>query len=142
MRTSQTAVMLSCLMACASLLISCGKQPASDSNSYWPFTFEAIDGNATLDMDSVTIVFEGEEYGQHSTGSLQVSGPSGPARMIAGELDGQYSNGVCNVKFRTYSFRFLDAGNQLSIQGKDVDLSQTKKIVTVKKDGSVTSKDL
>ena len=89
----------------------------------------------------MTIVFEGEEYGNRSTGSLQVSGSSGPLRGIAGRLDHQYSNGVCTVKFRTHEFRLLDGGNQLSIQGTDVDLSQTKKVVTVKRDGSIIAKD-
>ena len=142
MRTSQTVIMLSSLLACASLLVSCGKQPASNSNSYWPFTFEETEGNATLDTQKFTIVFEGEEYGNRSSGSLQVSGSSGPTEGTAGELEHKYSNGVCAVKFRTHAFRLIDGGNQLSIQGTDVDLSQTKKIVTVKKDGSITSKDL
>ena len=141
MRTSRTIIMLSSLLAWASLLVSCGRQPASNSSSSWPFTFEEIDGNATLDTDKLTIVFEGEEYGNRSTGSLQVSGSSGPTRVIAGELDGQYSNGVCTVKFRAHAFRLLDGGNELSIQGTNVDLSPRKKVVTLKKDGSIVAED-
>ena len=137
MITKQTVIMLSSLLACVSLLVSCDKQPASNPNTYWPCTFEEIDGNATLDTDKFTIVFEGEEYENRSSGSLQVSGSSGPVRGRAGELEHEYSNGVCTVSFRTYTLRLLDAGNQLSIQGTDVDLSDGKKIVTVKEDGSV-----
>ena len=141
MKISRTIIMLSSFLTCASLLVSCDKPSASNPNSYWPFTFEEIDGNATLDTDNVTIVFEGEEYGNRSTGSLQVSESSGPLRGIAGELEHQYSNGVCAVKFRTHEFRLLDGGNKLSIQGTDVDLSRTKKVVTVKKDGSIIAQD-
>ena len=141
MKTGRTIILLASLLTCASLLVSCSKQPASNSDTSWAFTFEEIDGNATLDTDKLTIVFEGEAYGNRSTGSLQVRGSSGPKRVIAGELEGQYSNGVCAVKFRTHTFKLLDGGNQLSIQGTDIDLSQTKKVVTVKKDGSIIAKD-
>ena len=141
MKTSRTIIMSLSFLTCASLLVSCDKQSASNPNSYWPFTIEETDGKATLDTDKLTIVFEGEEYGNRSSGSLQVSGSSGPIRGTAGELDHQYSNGVCTVKFRTHTFRLLDGGNQLVIQGTDVDLSQAKKVVTVKKDGSMIAKD-
>ena len=110
-------------------------------NSSWPYKFEEIDGNATLDTDKLTVVFEGEEYRNRGTGSLHISGSSGPLRGISGELDHQYSNGVCKVKFRTHVFRLFDGGNLLSRQETDVDLSQKKKVVTVKKDGSIIAKD-
>jgi hypothetical protein len=45
------------------------------------------------------------------------------------------------VNFRNHEFRLLDGGKRLSMQGTDVDLSQTKKVVTVKKDGSIVAKD-
>ena len=141
MKTSRTIIMLSSFLTCASLLVSCNKPSAPNPNLAWPFTFEELDGNATLETDKLTIVFEGEEYGNRSTGSLEVSGSSGPFRGTAGELDHQYSNGICTVNFRNHEFRLLDGGNQLSMQGTDVDLSQTKKVVTVKKDGSIIAKD-
>ena len=131
--------MFSSFLTCASLLVSCDKQPASNPNSYWPFKFEEIDGHATLDTDKLTMVFEGEEYGNRSSGSLHISGSSGPMRGTAGELDHQYSNGICTVNFRNHEFRLLDGGNQLSIQGTDVDLGRTKMVVTIKTDGSITA---
>lgn len=141
MKTSRTILMLSSFLTCASLLVSCDKPSAPNPNVAWPFTFEELDGNATLETDRLTIVFEGEQYENRSAGSLEVSGSSGPFRHSTSELDHQYSNGICTVNFRNHEFRLLDGGKSLSMQGTDIDLSQTKKVVTVKKDGSIVAED-
>ncbi|XZE53201.1 serine/threonine-protein kinase [Planctomycetaceae bacterium SH139] len=125
----------------ASLLLSRDKQLAPNPNVAWPYKLEEIDGNATLVTDKLTVVFEGEEYSNRSSGSLTISGSSGPLRVRSGELDHQYSNGACTVKFRTHVLKILDGGNLLSIQDNEVDLSQTQQVVTVKKGGGIIAKD-
>ena len=126
----------------ASLHLSRDKQPAPNPIVSWPYKFEEIDGNATLVTDKLTVVFEGEEYRNRGAGSLTISGWTGPLRGSAGELEHQYYNGVCTVTFRTHTFRLLDGGSRLSMQGTDVDLSRTKMVVTLKTDGSFTAEDM
>lgn len=141
MKNIRILMILTGLLACAGLFVSCGKQSASSAPASWPFTLEEVQGDATLETDRVTIVFEGESYENRSTGSLQVGSSSEPKQTTAGELETQYADGVCTVTFRGHTFKLLDGGNKLSIQGTDVELSDAKKVVTVKQDGSVTAKD-
>ena len=100
-----------------------------------------VNGSATLDTYGVKIVFEREQISGLSSGTMQVSGiGSGRSHSGAGDraFSRQYSNGVNTMQFRKYEFQLLDGGKKLSIQGQEMDLSRGKKLVTVKKDGSVT----
>lgn len=111
----------------------------------WAYTFKEVNGSATLDMYGVTIVFEREQRSGSSRGTMQVSGiGSGRARSGAGNraFSREYANGVNTMQFLKYEFKLLDGGKRLSIQGKEVDLSQGKKLVTVEKDGSVKTENI
>jgi len=106
----------------------------------WSYLLREVNGSATLDTYGVTIVFEREQMSGFSTGTMQVSGiGSGRSHSGAGDraFSRQYSNGVNTMQFRKYEFQLLDGGKKLSIQGQEMDLSRGKKLITVKKDGSV-----
>ncbi len=111
----------------------------------WSYTFEEVKGSATLDMDGVTIVFEGKKRRGLSQGTFSVGGAGqGWARSGSGdrEFHREYSNGVIIMRFGKCRFRLLDGGKRLSIQGREIDLSQGKRRVTVEQDGSVKSEDI
>jgi len=120
------------------------EKPADENGQagpMWSFKLADVNGIATLDTRGVTIVFERDQNRGVSSGNMQVSG-AGSTGGGAGAFSNQYSDGVNTMRFRKYDFKLLDGGNRLSIQGQEVDLSQGKKVVTVKKDGSVKIKDI
>jgi hypothetical protein len=133
-----------------SVLVSCDKptKPTlATPNTYLPFTLGEVEGNATMDTHRFTIVFEGEEYETRRSGELHVGGYSDPTEVSVGELTGRYeggsltSNGVCTVTFRSHAIKLMDEGKRLSIQGNDVDVYPTKKIIIAKKDREIEFKD-
>lgn len=147
-KTNGRAVIIwTTILVCMSPLISCDKPVKANPNSYLPFTLEEIKGNATMETKRFTLVFQGEKYEARSSGELQIGGSSGPTEVTAGELTGKYENGSadahgsCTVKFRDHTFKLIDGGQRLSIQGTDVNLSPPKKTIMVKKDGNIVIKE-
>lgn len=132
------------LLACFTLLASCDKPHKANPNSYLAFSLHEVGGNATMITEGFTIVFEGEEYNASSASELQVGGPSGPTEVKVHDLVGKYeggsqtSHGICTVNFRNHTFKLTDEGRRLSIGGDEIDVGPPEKIITVKKDGSVT----
>lgn len=126
------------------LLASCNKSTKGNPNSSLAFSLQEVDGNATMITKDFTIVFEGEEYRASSASELQVGGSSGPTEVTVHDLVAKYaggsqtSDGACTIKFRNHTFKLTDEGRSLSIGGRDIDVSPPEKIITVKKDGSVT----
>lgn len=106
----------------------------------WYYTFQETKGSATLDMAGVTLVFEGVPRRGRSGSYLQVGGNQpGRKKMGTGvrDLSRHYRDGVTTLSFRKHHFKLLDGGNRLSIQGKDIDLTQGKKRITIRRDGSI-----
>ena len=46
------------------------------------------------------------------------------------------------MRLGKHEFKLLDGGNRLAIGGVEVDLTRSKKLVTLKKDGTVTTADI
>ncbi len=135
----RSALLYVCLTFALVQFASCSRPAASGTR--WSFTLTQVNGNATLDMDGVTIVFENEEMSGSSSGSARLSG-SGNAQVKVGggdrSLQSNYANGVNTMTFLAHQIEILDEGKTLTIDGTRVDLSEGKKTVTVKDDGSVT----
>ena len=143
MRITIIVLSLFGLLIATTLLTSCDR--LFPPGTTWSYTLKEVNGNATIDMDGVTIVFEGEQISGSASGDLQVSGSvisSGSVGLGGRIFSRKYSNGVNTMRFDMYHFKLFDEGNKLSIQGTDVDLSRGKKVVTVKKDGSVKVEDI
>lgn len=135
------------MFACMCLPMSCDRPIKANPSSYLAFSLDEVDGNATIDTKRFAMVFEGEEYGERTSGDLQVGGSSGPTEVTAGELTGRYedgsvdSHGVCTVRFRSHSFTISDGGKRLSMRGTDVDIGEAKKTIMVREDGQITVKE-
>ena len=124
-------------------LLSLGGCSRVDS---WQFSLAPGDGTARIDMDGVTLVFEGVPLahppGGHlggATGSLVVAG-SGTHRItvtVAGKrFENSYSNGVNTMTFEGYTLLLREAGGKLQVGAQEFDLAAGKKTIVVAKDGT------
>ena len=121
-------------------LSGCGK------SEIWQFTLNSQKDQAVIDMDGVTLIFEGvtivlpqDQTGGSVSGSLVVSG-SGTAEITVTaygkSFTNYYNEGVNSMSFEGYSFKLLDAGTVLHIGTQVFDLTEEKITLVIHKDGS------
>ena len=112
----------------------------------WQFTLKPRQGKARIDMDRITLVFEGVAL-DHPTGGFR--GGAGGSLAVAGSgrseitvtVDGKsfknaYANGVNTLTFEGYTLKILDRGRTLQVGEQVIDLRGEKKTIVVREDGS------
>lgn len=111
----------------------------------WRYSLMDRDGNATFDMDGVTIVFVGIKCGSTSSGSIQISG-SGYGFSSSGtgsrKFSEFYRNGVAVFTFAGHTCKLKDRGTVLVVDGQEFALAGGKPKLLVSPDGSIQIQDM
>ncbi|MCH8822913.1 MAG: hypothetical protein IH984_05320 [Planctomycetes bacterium] len=120
-------------------LSSCG------SSETWQFTLKSQKDKAVIDMDKVTLIFEGvpmvlpqDQTGGGASGSLVVSGSGTAAVTVTAfgkSFTNYYNEGVNSMSFEGYTFNLLDTGTKLRIGTQVFDLTGEKKTIVIHKSG-------
>lgn len=114
--------------------------PLDEPSQYWRYSLMDRDGNATLDMNGVTIVFEGVTCSGMSGGGIQISGPGhGFTSTGSGgrEFSEFYRNGVAVFTFAGHSFRLMQQGKILAVGEQEFRLDTGKPTLLISTDGTI-----
>ena len=116
----------------------------------WHFALQPDSGKAKIDMDNVTLIFEGVPFDHPAggirgptTGTLAIAGPG--TAMITVTVDGKsfknsYADGVNTMSFEGHTLKLLDRGTKLRIGTQDFDLTGEKKTIVVGQDGTAQAR--
>ncbi len=117
----------------------------------WQFSFESQNGKAVIDMDRVTLIFEGVsvvlpegQTGGGAGGSLRVAGSGTSTITVTAfgkTFTNSYQSGVNTMTFEGHSLVLLEAGTKLRIGTQEFDLTGEKKTIIIHEDGSATVQD-
>ncbi len=112
----------------------------------WQFSLSPDNGRAKVDMDGLTLIFEGVPLdhppGGHlggATGSLTVSGTgthSIKVTVAGNSFENSYADGVNTMSLEGYSLDLTDSGTRLQIGTQEFDLSDGKKAIAIAEDGT------
>jgi len=118
----------------------------------WQFAFESQNDKAVIDMDRVTLIFEGVpvvlpegQTGGGASGSLTVAGSGRSIITVTAfgkTFTNSYNNRVNTMTFEGYSLELLNAGTKLQIGTQEFDLTGKKKTVVIHKDGNEDVQEL
>ena len=114
--------------------------PQDEPSQHWRYRLMDRDGNARLDMDGVTIVFEGVTCSGMSGGGIQISGP-GHGFTSTGTGDREFSrfykNGVAVFTFAGHRFRLMEQGKILTVGEQEFRLNTGKPTLLISKGGTI-----
>ena len=110
------------LLAVAAMALASG---GCGGRKNWQFALQPDSGKSKIDMNGVTLIFEGVPF-DHPTGGIR--GPTTGLLAIAGSgtsqitvtVDGKsfknsYADGVNTMNFEGHTLKLLDAGTKLQI---------------------------
>lgn len=142
MTRSRTVLLLACLAFAPQ---ACGHHET------WRFTLARGEGGATIDMDRVTVIFEGVPLPQPESG---VTGGASGALVVAGSgthahtvrmgdktFVTTYADGVNTMTFAGYTLVLRKGGTWIEINDMQFDLAHGKHTIVVAKDGTPRVKD-
>ncbi|MCZ6602723.1 MAG: hypothetical protein O6952_06940 [Planctomycetota bacterium] len=116
----------------------------------WQFSLAPHNGKARIDMDGVTLIFEGVPLVHPpggnlggASGSLVVAG-AGTHRItvtVAGRsFENSYADGVNTMTFESYTLMLRERGAKLQVGTQEFDLAQGKTTIIIAKDGTARIK--
>ena len=136
--TSHTFLLLLTMVA---LSLTCG---GCGGRQNWNFSLQPHNGKAMIDMDGVTLIFEGVPF-DHPPGGAR--GPTTGSLVIAGSGNSQitvtvdaksfknfYADGVNTMTFEGITLKLLDRGTRSQIGTQEFDLTGEKKTIVVGED--------
>lgn len=115
-------------------LAGCGGDPIT-----WKQVVQEKNGNATIDMDGVTIVFDGSRYNGLSIGSVDIaegfslnpltsrSGGGYGSGLGADALSNMFDDGQLTISFKGRTIVVSDSGRTVSVDGQQFTLPETPK---------------
>lgn len=116
----------------------------------WQFSLAPSDGVARIDMDGVTLIFEGVALDHPpggtrggASGSLAVAGFGKhliTVRVAGLTFENSYASGVNNMTFEGYTLMLRDSGTKLQVGTQEFDLTSGKQTIVIAKDGTARIK--
>lgn len=112
----------------------------------WQFSIGPDNGEAKIDMDGVTLIFEGVPLDHPPGGILRGTGGSlvvagaGTHRITATlggkSFENYYADGVNTMTFEGHTLMLKEAGAILQVGTQEFDLAQGKKTIVIAADGT------